>query len=89
MTEDKLSRLKKEATLLEQLLMQEATSKEDAKVALDQLSAIFNKIKCMNNYQAIGRIRLDYLFIEGELANNNELSDCYSRFANLAEGLEV
>lgn len=89
MSDDKLSRLKKEALLLEQLLTKKAASINDAKTALDQLSEIFKKIKSMSSYQIIGRIRLDYLFIEGELANNNELADCYSRFGNLAEGLEV
>jgi len=35
------------------------------------------------------RLRFDSLFIEGELANNRELADLYSEFANLYERLEV
>ncbi len=35
------------------------------------------------------RLRFDHLFIESELANNKELADLYSKFANLYEGLEV
>ncbi|MBN1006544.1 hypothetical protein [Amphritea pacifica] len=89
MSEDKLKRLKTEAKSLEQLLKQEAVSSENAVVALNELEVIFNQVKSMNQYAVLGRIRLDRLFIEGDLANNMELSDCYSRFANLAEGLEV
>ena len=35
------------------------------------------------------RLRFDNLFIESELANNKELAELYSKFANLYEGLEV
>ncbi|SMF48785.1 hypothetical protein SAMN02745866_03187 [Alteromonadaceae bacterium Bs31] len=35
------------------------------------------------------RLRFDHLFIESELANNKELADLYSKFANLYEGLEA
>lgn len=89
MSDDKLSRLKNEAKLLEDLLLKESTSCGDAIKALKELDAIFNKVKEMDKYQILGRIRLDRLFIEGELSENIQLSDCYSRFANLAEGLEV
>ena len=89
MSDDKLKRLKSEALLLEQLLLKEAASSEDATVALRELEDIFNRVKSMDSYQIIGRIRLDRLFIEGNLANNAQLADCYSRLANLAEGLEV
>ncbi|EGQ7964899.1 TPA: hypothetical protein I7678_11205 [Vibrio vulnificus] len=89
MSEDKLKRLKTEVQLLEQILKQESSSSENAVVALKELEGVFNQVKSMNQYYVLGRIRLDRLFIEGDLANNIELADCYSRFANLAEGLEV
>ncbi|MBV1790846.1 hypothetical protein KQ940_22520 [Marinobacterium sp. D7] len=89
MSEDKLNRLKSEAVSLEQLLKQEAASSENAALALKELEGIFNQVKSMDSYAILGRIRLDRLFIEGDLANNVQLADCYSRFANLAEGLEV
>jgi hypothetical protein len=89
MSEDKLKRLKKEAQSLEQLLKKESGSSENAVVALKELEGIFNQVKNMTQYAVLGRIRLDRLFIEGDLASNIELADCYSRFANLAEGLEV
>ena len=89
MSEDKLNMLKTEAQLLEQLLRQESSSSKNAVIVLKELESIFNQVKSMTQYSVLGRIRLDRLFIEGDLANNNELADCYSRFANLAEGLEV
>jgi hypothetical protein len=89
MVKDKLVRLKRESALLEKTLEIESTKNDDAKVALIELLPIFEKVKMMENYEVIGRIRLDYLFTEGFLANNSELSDCYSRFANLLEGLEA
>jgi len=89
MSEDKIKRLKNEAILLEQLLNQEVATSENAIVALRELEGVFKHIKSMGQYAVIGRIRLDRLFIEGDLANNIQLADCYSRFANLAEGLEV
>ena len=89
MTGDKLKRLKNEAQWLEQLLIQESGSSENAVVALKELEDIFNQVKNMTHYAVLGRIRIDRLFIEGDLANNVKLADCYSRFANLLEGLEV
>ncbi len=89
MSEDKLKRLKAEAQSLAKLLKQESVSSENAVVALRKLKDIFNQVNNMTQYAVLGRIRLDRLFVEGDLANNVELADCYSRFANLAEGLEV
>lgn len=89
MSQEKLIHLKKEAALLEQLLKNQADNVHDATVALDALHVYFEKVKKMDRFELLGRIRLDRLFIEGELANNDEIANCYSRFANLAEGLEV
>jgi len=89
MLEYKLERLKKEAELLEQLLKKESESSENAAIALKALEGVFSQVKNMNQYCALGRIRLDRLFNESELGDNIELVDCYSRFANLAEGLDV
>jgi hypothetical protein len=75
--------------LLEGLLVQEAAYSDDAKTALKGLEAIFNEIKSISSYRTIGRVRLDRLFMDGELSNNVKLADCYSRFANLVEGLEL
>lgn len=89
MNRDKLESLKKEALLLENLLRSESASSESALVVLEQLECRFEQLKAMNTYKTLGRIKLDRYFIESELANNSQLADCYSRFANLAEGLEI
>ena len=49
----------------------------------------FKKIDGMDDYQPLGRVRLVYLFLESELNNDKELFNCYGRFANLIEGIEV
>lgn len=89
MSQEKLIRLKTEAALLKQLLENQAEDIQDAAIALDSLQVYFEKVKKMDRFEMLGRIRLDRLFIEGELANYEEIANCYSRFANLAEGLEV
>ncbi len=89
MSLEKLKKLKEEATLLESLLIKESSNSEEAKQLLNELQSVFTQVRTMASYQLIGRLRYDRLFMEGELANNTQLADCYCRFANLAEGIEV
>ncbi len=85
---NKLDKLKKERRFLESKLLAKRNNKA-AKEAYDALQPFFKKIDGMDDYQPLGRVRLVYLFLESELSNDKELFNCYGRFANLIEGIEV
>ncbi|CAA0102814.1 Uncharacterised protein [BD1-7 clade bacterium] len=85
----KLLRFKREAEILRKLLLQESPNSRSASEALDQLDSVFIDVREMEQYRTTGRLRLDHLFIESDLGNNKELMESYSRFANLAEGIEL
>ena len=89
MADCRLTALKKERALLEQLLIEAKKNCKDAEIVLDELKPYFVAIDNMKHYQPIGRITLERFFLESQLSNNMMLFNCYGRFANLVEGLVI
>jgi hypothetical protein len=48
-----------------------------------------SKIETMDHYEPIGKVRLVRLFMETDLSDDKDLFECYGRFANLVEGINV
>ncbi|MEO3681794.1 hypothetical protein ABHN84_05730 [Shewanella vesiculosa] len=85
---NKIDQIKKERKDLENMLLAKSNNKA-AKDVFEALQPFFEKIDSMKSYHPIGRIRLVYLFSESDLSNDKDLFNCYGRFANLVEGVEV
>ena len=89
MKDNKLLKLKNEAELLEQLLSIEAKESDLARQVLTQMKSVFERVRVIDEFTPLGRIGWDYVFIERELSKKRELSECYFRFACLAEGIDL
>jgi len=86
---DKLNKLKQERDNLEKLLENATGDRADSLYLLKELQPIFSRIDVMTSYQPLGRIRYVRFVMESGLSDNTEFLNCYGRFANLVEGLEV
>ena len=82
-----IKKLKLEAKTLEKMLS--ASKSSFAADAYDSLKPYFSKIQTMDHYKPIGKVGLMRLFMETDLSNDKSLLECYGRFANLVEGLDV
>ena len=86
---NKLQKLKLESNNLRKLLKEEKKYINDAQYLLSELSPTFDQIELMTAYSPLGRLYFIRFLMESDLSNNTELFNCYGRFANLVEGLEV
>ncbi|WP_297532604.1 hypothetical protein [Thalassolituus sp.] len=82
-----LKRIKLEAKTLESMLL--ASKSRFAPEAYESLKPYFSKIETMDHYEPIGKVRLVRLFMETDLSDDKDLFECYGRFANLVEGINV
>ena len=84
---NRLSRLKATSALLQELLNNSKSI--HSQEAINELNIFFKEIENMESYYPIGKVRLLRLFLETDLSADTELLNCYGRFANLIEGVDV
>lgn len=73
-------KLKQEAKILEDMLIQYKDIEQQAQTCLEALNPILNSIKSDQFSEAYEENPCGYYFLEGELGNYPELEDAYSNF---------
>lgn len=89
MSDKKLTELQGEALELERKLTELSDNNDEAKVALNYLTPYIRTSLLMEKYEPMGDLKIDYLFIEGELSKYEELTECYFRFSVLSQGINL
>lgn len=83
-----IERLKMSVVTLKELLFSYSEQDSLARTCLNELEPIFNEIEAGKPKAPYDEIPCGRYFVDGALGNYTDLSEAYSIFANLAEGVD-